>query len=453
MCVDVRHRLHRPARPVPDRSRLSKTAFRPYTLGAPLEIRYTARLPRLMAFASSMPSVLRWVRSQQFLGAPFRVWWRRNRPSLVGFCSLLLAVGTPSAAFADNSQTLNASSTGDNFGILLSSAPASCLSVPNGAYETKGTFSGCEERGAAAVTAAGHTGIFADTSWSDLDHSSREDGVTALGERDVDLNGVETFSSATDAKADTNYGPSWMPKSCVGPTCGHFLRGDVKQFDENGDGQFNGKWIDKNGDGVINSGEIDRLRADQFAWGATSVALTQEELTLGTGANLFPAGTRRMGVRFALGQTNSNDPAATLCNGEVANPDGTKNMACFDLNENPPNVFNVEIDHWAQCDPDKFDPDTHTTIANLGEAQRSLDNCLWFYASVPQGFGVALPGPEPHPGDPGWVDPTKATQNNDGQPCRRVSGWRCPVQNPIRAIRVGWIRPRPLKTTTASRLT
>ncbi|MBI5137724.1 MAG: hypothetical protein HZA24_10390 [Nitrospirae bacterium] len=345
-----------------------------------------------------------------------------------GAALLALALCAPFAAHANNSQTVNASELGNRFGMLLASAPASCLSVPNGAYETKanyhpgesGDWSGCEERGRAAVDAAAQAGMFADTGWSDLDHTSIEDGTTILRERDVDANQVEYYFTGTDVKADTNFGASWVPTACVGPHCGHLLRGDVKQFDENGDGRFDDTWIDYNNNGVIDSGEIDRLRADQFAWGATSVALTQEELDMGIGGNLYPAGTGRMGVRFALGQLNADQPTLAQCNGRMTNADGTPNTACLDGNKTPPNPFNVEKDHWAVCDPDKFVPVTepggNPLIADWTVAQRALDNCLWFYAAVPMGFGTALPGPEILPGDPLWADPTQSTQNNDGTP-------------------------------------
>jgi hypothetical protein len=293
---------------------------------------------------------------------------------IVGLLGLLALAVAP--AWASDQVSLNSTDQTGVMGVLLAAPPGSCTAVPGG------TLGDCLERGEAA-TAAAASSYFDDTTWSDLKEADvplTENGNTEVGL--VTAGGAVTPGGSTP-QPDTDMGHSWVVRFCDRPQCGHLLRGDTLQFDENGDGKFDDTWIDKNFNNVIDNGEIDRTRGEQFGWGITSVTRKLGDLgdQLSDG-NLFPAGLARSRVRMALGDASQ----VGTCDARVDNPD------CLDNDPNPPNVKGVDSKYWARCDPDKFVPDYDLgdNITTLAEGQEALDNCLWWLTSLPIDAGNTL---------------------------------------------------------------
>jgi hypothetical protein len=249
-------------------------------------------------------------------------------------------------------------------GGLLSSPPGSCTGVPNG------LAGHCGVRAQAAVNAWVNGSFAFGTDWSDL----REAAVPPT---------IKAFQPPEPA---TNIGTSWIPLYCDRPSCGHLLKGDVLPIDENEDGNFDNTWIDKNGNGVRENGEVDRLRAEQFAWGATSLILDFNNLGSPSDPRMFtesgtsPPGLSRARARVALGDNpecvDVFSPSCHLSTGGVgvialpgSIPDDLSNP-----NDNSTTIDNN--DFYGICDPDRF-------IGDLASIQRQLDNCLWKVGSTP----------------------------------------------------------------------
>jgi len=245
---------------------------------------------------------------------------------------LLLIPAVP--LHAANSFTTNDSDGEGVSGVLFAAPPGSCTSFP-------GTTGGnCETRGAAAL-ADWADGFYNGSRWSDL----READVTG---------GVSTVTGLPTTTVQTDIGKSWIPDSCNRPWCGNLLRGDVEPFDLNGDGQE------------------DRIFADQFAWGVTSLNRDLADLSLVVG-NVSPPGITRMRVRIALGDASETPSSGGECDGDIANPACT-NGVITDPFSNPLRDPSI----WGRCDPDRF-----TGLGDPVRAQRALDNCLWWVASTP----------------------------------------------------------------------
>jgi hypothetical protein len=308
--------------------------------------------------------------------------------------SLAISLGvslavTPSARASD-ALTVNDTGLQGASGGIFAAPPGSCTATPGG------TPGDCDARGAAIVTASSGTvpGItfWNDDTWSDLENAPvplTEAGNTEVGL--VEADGTVVPGGATPSP-DSDIGTSWIPAFCAQPECGHLLRGDSLQFDENGDGVFDNTWIDKNNNGVRDVGEVDRTRGDQFQWGVTSVTRNLGDLSdqIAQG-NMFPAGLARTRVRMSLGEAGQ----AGGCDvPSVTNP------ACLDgnissdavaaggfIDDNTVNGQDVDTQWWGICDPDRFDPNNpdrrDLSITTAEEGQRALDNCLWWITSMP----------------------------------------------------------------------
>lgn len=297
------------------------------------------------------------------------------RQCIAGALTLLALGAAP--AWASDRVTLNQTDQLGVEGVLLASPPGSCTAAPGG------ELGDCLERGEAATQAAADSVYFTDTTWSDLKEADvplTENGNTEVGRATA---GGAIVADGASPQPDTDIGTSWVINFCDRPQCGHLLRGDTLQFDENGDGKFDDTWIDKNNDGIIQNGEIDRTRGEQFSWGITSVTRDLGDLSdqLSDG-NLFPAGLARTRVRMSLGDAST----AGSCDGQLSNP------ACLDGDPNPPNPLGVDSVYWARCDPDKFNPSTTSdpTIITQADGQLALDNCLWWLTSLPIDAGHDL---------------------------------------------------------------
>jgi hypothetical protein len=244
---------------------------------------------------------------------------------------LLLVPAVP--LHAANSFTTNDSDGEGVSGVLFAAPPGSCTSFP-------GTAGGnCETRGAAAL-ADWADGFYNGSRWSDLREAAIPGGA------------ISTITGLSTPTINTNIGKSWIPDSCNRPWCGNLLRGDVEPFDLTGDGQE------------------DRIFADQFAWGVTSLNRDLADLSLVVG-NVSPPGITRMRVRIALG--DASETPSGECDGDMANPACTNGVITDPLTrpDRDPSV-------WGRCDPDRF-----TGLGDPVRAQRALDNCLWLVASTP----------------------------------------------------------------------
>ena len=249
------------------------------------------------------------------------------------------------------------------WGGQFATPPGSCTAVPNGAT------GGCFRRAQAAVEdwAAGQYG--SGSQWSDLENAALPPGA------------VSAWTGLSVPTLNTRIGNSWIPDSCNRPWCGHLLKGDVEFFDENGDGDFNDTWIDSPTSGTIgvrDAGEVDRVRAEQFAWGITSAVRDLSDLSVGVPGNVSPPGITRMAVRQALGDA-AGDPDLDNkdCDGLLANPECVNGIVS---RVNIPVPSDQDPKVWGRCDPDRF---TSIAITDPIRAQRALDNCLWFFASAP----------------------------------------------------------------------
>ncbi len=188
------------------------------------------------------------------------------------------------------------------------------------------------------------------------------------------------------AEPPTDIGTSWIPEVCNKPSCGHLLKGDVIFVDENGDGNFDDTWYDTNSNGIRENGEVDRLRADQFGWGATSTIVnfnnlgspTIPQILLESGTS--PPGLSRARVRVALGDNpECVDVRSVNCHissggaGVIATP-----FSITDDFSNPNDTSSLvdNNEFYGVCDPDRFSGD-------LISIQRQLDNCLWKVGSTP----------------------------------------------------------------------
>jgi hypothetical protein len=287
-------------------------------------------------------------------------------PLLVYFAFSLFFVGTqnpivPKISYSADTATLNLTNALGVGGTLLASPPASCTGVPNG-------FNGdCGTRGSAAVNAWVNGNFASGTNWNEIENAS----VSATIDRTTLL-----AIPPPSLKAPTDIGTSWIPEYCNQPSCGHLLKGDVIFVDENGDGVFDDTWYDDDNDNVREAGEVDRLRADQFGWGATSTILDftkiggPTKLQIVQGSGVTPPGLSRARVRVALGPdwdcvmvTNQNCVLDGIVEAQGSDPTTT-----IDDNE-----------FYGTCDPDQW--------FNLGDdlitIQRKLDNCLWETGSFP----------------------------------------------------------------------
>jgi hypothetical protein len=227
-------------------------------------------------------------------------------------------------------------------------------------------------------------GYYQGSRWSDATNAVLPSGTNYIG---LDGTAVPVTSGDLPDLVNTHVGASWIPASCNRPWCGNLLRGDViANLDENGDGRWDDTWIDSNFNGIRENGEVDRTRAEQFAWGLTSVMRDLADLSLIQG-NVSPPGISRMRVRLALGDA-ALDPDAE-CDGDIANP------ACHNAVVTPPDLTGSTSDNadddpavFGRCDPDR--PEFTSLLAiDPVRAQRALDNCLWFFASFP----VTAPSP------------------------------------------------------------
>lgn len=262
-------------------------------------------------------------------------------------------------------------------GGLLATPPGSCTGVPGGAPGD------CSLRASAAVKDWAGGQYAYGTTWSDLEHAPLPAGTNQI----LPNGSVVPIASLAGA-LQSDIGKSWIPDSCNRPWCGNLLRGDVQEdLDENGDGKWDDTWIDKNSNGIRDNGEVDRTRAEQFAWGLTSVNRDFSDLSLVTG-NVSPPGVVRMRTRLALGDASQNGG----CDGNVANP------ACLDGVIGTAAAGN-DARIWGQCDPDRF---TGIAAADPIRGQRALDNCLWFFASFP----ITAPSP-------GGYDPLSNLMDSD----------------------------------------
>lgn len=301
-----------------------------------------------------------------------------------------LSVWTAVPVCASDALTVNDTGQQGVAGGLFAAPPGSCTGTPGGLPGD------CDRRGEALMEASAGTvpGVtfWNDNTWSDLEEAEvplTENGNTEVGR--VTADGTVEPGGASPSP-DSDIGTSWLPAFCNHPQCGHLLRGDSLQFDENGDGVFDDTWID-DGDGIREVGEVDRTRGDQFQWGVTSVTRNLGDLSdqLAPG-NMFPAGLARARVRMALGAA-----------GQVGDCDvpSITNPACLDgdissdtvvgaenkVDDNTVNGHEVDADWWGICDPDAFDPTgpslRDSTITTVEEGQRALENCLWWITSMP----------------------------------------------------------------------
>ncbi|MEW6681660.1 MAG: hypothetical protein AB1451_01890 [Nitrospirota bacterium] len=321
-------------------------------------------------------------------------------------------------AHAANLFTVNSSDGQGVSGTLLATPPGTCTGVPGPAGA--GAVGDCSLRAAQAALDWAQ-GYYDGARWSD---AVEAEAVLPSGAQRILLNGTADPIGPGDMAAaiNTNIGASWIPASCNRPWCGNLLRGDViSHIDENGDGVWDDTWIDSNFNGVVENGEVDRTRAEQFAWGLTSVMRELADLSLVQG-NVSPPGISRMRVRLALGDA-ALDPAAE-CDGDVANP------ACLDAAITVPGPGD-DAAIFGKCDPDRFaglDP-LYSGLDPVA-AQRALDNCLWFYASFP----VTAPSP-------GSFDPLHSQLRPDGEGLD-------PLTDPF-ARRDSWIDQRVVKYTAS----
>ena len=260
--------------------------------------------------------------------------------------------------------TVNVTASQGLKGGLLASPPGSCTSVPNG------LAGDCSSRALALMEAWVDGSFERGKSWSDLREAAVPSSIKAL----------------FPPKPPTDIGTSWIPEYCNEPSCGHLLKGDVIYIDENGDGFFNSTWTD-DGDGIRENGEVDRIRAEQFAWGATSTIIdwnnlgspSMPQIVLQSGVT--PPGLARARVRVALGDDEDCvDVFSPDCqlSGIVALPGSIPD----DLsNPNDDSSIRDNNGFYGVCDPDRF-------TGNLASIQRQLDNCLWKVGSTP----VTAPG-------------------------------------------------------------
>lgn len=331
---------------------------------------------------------------------------------------LFLLLSTSPFAHAANLFTINNSDGQGVSGGLLATPPGTCTGVPTPAGSL-GTVGDCSLRAAQALLDWAE-GFYQGSRWSDAVASEAvlpPGAQRILPDGTIDVIGPGDMATAVN----TNIGASWIPEVCNRPWCGNLLRGDViSHMDENGDGKWDDTWIDSNFNGIRENGEVDRTRAEQFAWGITSVMRDLADLSLIQG-NVSPPGISRMRVRLALGDA-ALDPAAG-CDGDVANP------ACLDSAISVPGSGD-DAAVFGKCDPDRFtglDP----LYAGLDpiEAQRALDNCLWFFASFP----VTAPSPGAFDALHNQLDPTLRPQGLD------------PLADPFALREDPWIDQRVVK--------
>ena len=280
---------------------------------------------------------------------------RGSRSALLAW--LLLLPATP--LHAANLITVNNSDGQGVWGGQFATPPGSCTAVPNGAT------GGCSRRAQAAVEdwAAGQYG--SGSQWSDLQEAALPPGA------------VSAWTGLPVPTIQSRIGNSWIPDSCNRPWCGHMLKGDVEFFDENLDGTFDDTWIDFNLNGIRENGEVDRVRAEQFAWGITAAVQDLSDLSLGIPGNVSPPGLARMSVRQALGDA----ALADNCTGLLADPECVNGVVSR-VDIAVPSGQDPKV--WGMCDPDRFTPLLSATPDGLVRAQRALDNCLWFFTSTPR---------------------------------------------------------------------
>ncbi|MFZ5863238.1 MAG: hypothetical protein ACOYXR_10415 [Nitrospirota bacterium] len=311
-------------------------------------------------------------------------------------------------------------------GTLLATPPGTCTGVPGPAGT--GAIGNCSLRGSQALLDWAD-GYYQGSRWSDATEATLPAGTNR-----IELDGSATPITSGDLAdvINTHVGASWIPASCNRPWCGNLLRGDViSHLDENGDGVWDNTWIDSNFNGIRENGEVDRTRAEQFAWGITSVLRDLSHLSLVQG-NVSPPGISRMRARLALGDA-ALDPDAG-CDGDIANP------ACHNAVVAPPDLTGSTPDDadddpavFGRCDPDR--PEFTSLLAiNPDRAQRALDNCLWFFASFP----VTAPSP-------GSFD----ALHNQLDSRLRPGGGLDPITDPS-ALRDSWIDQRVVKYVTTN---
>ncbi len=282
---------------------------------------------------------------------------------------LLLVPAIP--LHAGNLITINWATGEGVGGGQFATPPGSCTAVPGG-VPVVGTDGGCARRAQAAVEDWAHGLYGSGSRWSDLKEAALPPGA------------VSAWTGLSVPTLRTRIGNSWIPDACDRPSCGHLLKGDVEFFDENGDGKFDDTWIDSNFNGIRDNGEVDRIRAEQFAWGITSAVRDLSDLSVGVPGNVSPPGITRMSVRQALGDA----ALADNCDGTLANPECVNGVVSrVDIavpSDRDPKV-------WGRCDPDRFTP---IAVTDPIRAQRALDNCLWFFASSPNTV-IASTSPDP----------------------------------------------------------
>jgi hypothetical protein len=297
-------------------------------------------------------------------------------------------------------------------GPLLATPPGTCTGVPGGLPGD------CSMRASQAAIDWAEGYYAYGTRWSDATAAVIPAG-TSIVRADGSLDPVAT--GTLDTVINTHVGASWIPASCNRPWCGNLLRGDViSHLDENGDGKFDDTWID-DGDNIREFGEVDRTRAEQFAWGLTSVIREMADLSLVVG-NVTPPGISRMRTRIALGDA-ALDPDAG-CDGDIMNPECHNAVVTApDLTGLTTTAADDDAAVFGKCDPDR--PEFVALMGDPFRAQRALDNCLWFFASFP----VTAPSP-------GDLDPL----HNQLDPRLRPEGLD-PIADPF-AVRETWIDQR-----------
>jgi hypothetical protein len=350
------------------------------------------------------------------------MWFRR------GLAVVVFVFGTSSLpSHAANLFTVNNSDGQGLSGGLLATPPGTCTGVPGPAGT--GAIGNCNLRASQAVVDWA-LGYYQGSRWSD---AVEAEAVLPSGTQRILRDGtIDPITAGDMADAvNTNIGASWVPASCNRPWCGNLLRGDVvSHLDENGDGVWDDAWIDSNFNGIRENGEVDRTRAEQFAWGLTSVIRELADLSLIQG-NVSPPGVSRMRVRLALGDA-ALDPDAG-CDGDFANP------ACHNSIVTPPDLTgsttpleDADDDPavFGRCDPDR--PEFTILASDPDRAQRALDNCLWFIASFP----VTAPSPGSFDALHNQLDPRLRPEGLD------------PITDPS-ARRDSWIDQRVVKYITA----
>jgi hypothetical protein len=344
---------------------------------------------------------------------------------IVSIVLLVWTVTGPSDSVrAANLFTINDTAQDGVSGGLLATPPGTCTGVPGGLPGN------CSLRGSAAIIDWAE-GYFANGSrWSDATQATLPSGTNLI---QVDGTVVPVTSANLPGLVNTNIGTSWIPASCNRPWCGMLLRGDViSHLDENGDGVFDDTWNDLNFDGIRDAGEVDRTRAEQFAWGMTSVIRDLSDLSLVRG-NVSPPGISRMRTRIALGDAALAPDGG--CDGDIMNPSCHNALVTSpDLTATTASKIDDDAAIFGKCDPDR--PEFTSLIAiSPVRAQKALDNCLWYFASFP----IGTPSPGSFDSLHNQLDPRLRPEGLD------------PLTDPF-AIRKTWIDERVVKYVEANSL-